>query len=206
MDLKQLIGTLEQHPPEHWARLLGELHERGGTPLDALLERTARTEPAQAPEPALYQEAREHFAGHEERLRRQARVTDDLIGQLRENQTASATPAAVPQQELPLQGVPGATVRGRFVVDNALGKPAQVSFRPSELRRVDPAEAWWAPVRFTPARAQLAPGDSQVVTIALKLEDVSAVAGQELELDVDVSIADRPALKLWVTVRLVAAP
>ncbi len=202
MDLKQLLGALEQEPPEHWARLLGDLHEQGGTPLARLLGQVAAEEPA---EPELYQQAREHFARHEERLREETKVTDQLIGELRE-QRAEPAVAALPQQELALQGAPRSTLRGRFVVDNALGRPARLGFRPSELRRARPDGAWWAPVRFDPARAELAPGASQVVTVSLDLTEVDAEAGQALELDVDVAVGDRTALKLWVTVRLVAAP
>lgn len=138
----------------------------------------------------LYGEARRHFASRERELRDTAQVTERVLGQLRRE-----LPAA-PQQLLLLRAPIGGVAGGRVRVRNAATTEARFAFRP----RFD------LPVRFSPARFSLPPGESRVVDVRVELLGHPGHPGERTTLAVDVLADGRAALKLWLEIEFDRPP
>ena len=149
----------------------------------------------------LYAAARAHLAQQETRRRRDDTITASLLDKVAQRAPGPTAPAAAVQQSVVVQARPGERAVVRFIVANPRKTPATVRFRPTELVRGD-GEAWWAPVRLTPARPTLAPGEECTARLELDLRDCPWSAPAQASLGLDVEVAGALAMKLWVELRL----
>ena len=158
-----------------------------------------------APEPDSYERARTHFAGVEERLRGEARVSDELIEGLRAREPAVPEGGAPQQQSLRLIALAASVAGGRFVVSNDRRTPLELGFRHTGLREAPAgpgvAVEFEPGVRFEPASFALTPGDSQVVRIWIDLSDLPPLCGR-YEMCVDVMADLRCEQKLFIEIEI----
>lgn len=166
----------------------------------ARLWRSRAAGAARAPD-GLYAAARTHLATQERRQRRDDAITASLLDKVAQRAPGPAAPAPAIQQSVQLQAAPGSRAIARFVVANPRRTPATVRFRPSELVR-DDGDAWWAPVRLTPARPTLAPGEECTARLELDLHGCPWPAPARARLALDVEVAGAVAMKLWVELRI----
>jgi hypothetical protein len=149
----------------------------------------------------LYSAARSHLAQQEKRQRRDDAITASLLDKVAQRAPGPAAPTAAVQQTVRVQAQAGELAVVQFVVANPRRTPATVRFRPSELVR-DDGDAWWAPVRLTPARPTLAPGEECTARLELDLRGCPWPAPAQASLALDVEVADALAMKLWIELRM----
>ncbi len=210
MDWKDLLEA--DSPDALVERLRRRFEERraslgadpGATADDAASARTpadTRATPAgQEPDAgSLGERARAHFADLEERERKQARLTRDLLDALRPERAAELG-TAPPQRLLELHAEAGAVTGGAFVVENASAVTVALSFEVVGVRDGLGVSRAAPPIAFEPSAPSLAPREARRVRVRIDLADAPSEPGARLELQVRVHADGRHHLTLWIDV------
>lgn len=141
-----------------------------------------------------YQRIREHFSQHENRLRREATVTQTMLDQLFATQEAQASPEPATQVSINLQQGSG---EAKFQLQNTTQEQQRLSFttRPSQLPTMDN----WADltILFEPDIFVLEKGESKVVSVKIESE---ITAAEQFTIKADVRNDGLPVGSLYLVV------
>lgn len=153
-----------------------------------------------------YERARRHFAGEEQRLRKQTRVTDRIIDEMRSRERDRDPRSA--QETLFLRGALGRRAAGRFRLVNRFARALDVRLDASTLCERDGGATIPCPIDVRPCELRLGPGEERIVHVAIDLAAASAAlrAGAVLEGEV-VARADGLCVhRLWLEIEPYALP
>lgn len=147
-----------------------------------------------------YDEVRRLFRQREERLRRQACLTDRVLHQLESGQgVASAIPSSPLQQELRVICPAGGSSGGRFLLCNETGRPVTAELRIRPL--VEDRSGTPPKLSVEPPSVRLAPDEERLVRFAVDLAGCVIPEG-ELDVVIDALADEELLMKLWITVRV----
>jgi len=192
-----VLRRLRTVPEERIVAELKKIHARRGDRRRRALETPVVVRDQETD--SRYERARRHFTAEEQRLRRQAGLTDRIIDQMRERAADRSEPRAT-QETLAVRAAVGRPAGGRFRLANRFARALDVTLTAEALR--DRNGAVVGRVELWPSQARLAPGEERVVQVTVDLAGVGpplVVAGEI------VARADGAALhRLWLEVETYA--
>lgn len=154
--------------------------------------------------PEVYERVRELFRKRERDLRKEELVVDGILAKMRSGQSpASDNPVAPLQQNLRLLCSAGGSSRGKFIVANETQRDCRVRFRLGRLRGGAPNWLDSIAFRFSPNALEVSPGGTLVAELAVDLSRCPAVAGDRLELPIDLHSDETRLGRLWLEVVVV---
>lgn len=165
-----LLRRLRAAPAERIVAELKSIHARrthqGGQPAP----RTAVVPESEAQ--SRYERARRHFAGEEQRLRKQALLTDRIIDEMR-NRESERDPRGT-RETLFVRGALGRPAGGRFRLANRFARALDVRLEASTLRARESGVTIPCPIDVRPSELRLGPGEERVVHIVIDLGAANA--------------------------------
>lgn len=192
-----LLRRLRAVPEERIVAELKRIYEQRGHQGAQPAPRTAV-----APESdgeSRYERARRHFAGEEQRLRKQTLLTDQIIDEMRSRDRDRDPPSA--QETLFVRAALGSRAAGRFRLVNRFARALDVRLDAAPLRERDGGTAVPCPIDVRPSELRLGPSEERVVRVVIDLAARPPLqAGVVLEGEV-VARADGVAVhRLWLEI------
>jgi len=189
-------------------RIVAELKKIHARRTDGSEAPTVRSTPASSRgRETDYDRARRVFAGEEQRLRKHALLTEQVVEQLRNQEPGSERERST-QETLFLRAAAGRPAGGRFRLANRFARTLDIELHAKPLRHDGSEIDVPCPITVSPSETRLRPGEDCVVRVHIDLAAVEALLapGATLEAEI-VARGDGSCLhRLWIEVEIYAAP
>ncbi|MDC3378995.1 hypothetical protein OAX78_01775 [Planctomycetota bacterium] len=150
-----------------------------------------------------HQRARQRLMTHERLTRRSVDRVDRLLDAVRRHDKAEAQRTTLlPQELLVLEGPARGICGGRVRLANGRATPVVAGFETEAFRGREDQRLVNPRVSFEPAAPTIPAGESLVVRVLVDFSETDGIADETVDGEVVVTLAEEPALRLALEVRL----